>query len=71
MADRRGEELDELAVEGQLEGDEEGNVDNPEGEGYSRDTGDQAWHPYLRHRYCIAIPRYWYRYRYRPIVSIP
>jgi hypothetical protein len=18
----------------------------------------QAWHPYLRHRYCIAIPRY-------------
>jgi hypothetical protein len=22
------------------------------------DTLKQAWHPYLRHRYCIAIPRY-------------
>ncbi len=23
-----------------------------------RNRRGQAWHPYLRHRYCIAIPRY-------------
>jgi len=37
------EELDELAVEGQLKGDEEDNMDNPEGEGYSRDTGNKEY----------------------------